>query len=450
MTTQNRRRIGRAHTLFVLIVGVLFGSVGFAAHDIRFNDDEEWIEGDFDLGSHDGLRHPSGSQGPFAYQQQFEFFLHDHHNANLDAGDQRANRLFLLADYYVRGVFRYSPTFELHGTLNLQALQLEFRDGPKVSDTAARIESLYGLWTVAGSQAKIGVGRQYISDEREWLFDADIDGVSYEWRGPDNAFSAFVGREEIFVADLLGERNRENPNIFYARYYWRLSDSAQASIFAALIDDRGFGNDETALFLGTRALGTWNDGIEAWSEAAIVTGKNGERDRFGFGFDVGVQKTFTNSSLKPSVTLGLAYGSGDNGAGTDSSFRQTGLQGNSEEFDAVVTFDYYGHVFDPELSNMIISTVGVGMRPAKKWSLNLLMNNYWQAKPSAEIRSADVLAAPNGVDRYLGRGFDIVLGLRQWKNVSIRAVLGTFKPSQAFAPNTGSGRHGELLFKWRF
>ena len=49
-----------------------------------------------------------------------------------------------------------------------------------------------------------------------------------------------------------------------------------------------------------------------------------------------------------------------------------GLQENEADFGGAASFKDYGEVLDPELSNLAIFTVGLGLRPSEKFSLDRL------------------------------------------------------------------------------
>jgi alginate production protein len=139
--------------------------------------------------------------------------------------------------------------------------------------------------------------------------------------------------------------------------------------------------------------------------------------------------------FKPSVTVGFAFGSGD----VDSSgrahrgFRQTGLHDNSDKLNGTTSVRYYGELFNPELSNLMVFTVGAGIRPTKKVSMEIIYHHYWQDRAHDELKDSDIDADPDGVNRELGAEFDAVLVLRNIFNFTIEASFGVFVPGKAFS-----------------
>ena len=116
-------------------------------------------------------------------------------------------------------------------------------------------------------------------------------------------------------------------------------------------------------WVGVRSVGELLDDLEYWVEAAAVRGADGRRDVRGHGFDTGATWAFEDVAMEPSVTLAFARGSGDRNRrdGVDRDFRQTGLQDNTARFNGVTSFAYYGETLDPELSNLNVFTIGVGL-----------------------------------------------------------------------------------------
>jgi alginate production protein len=188
-----------------------------------------------------------------------------------------------------------------------------------------------------------------------------------------------------------------------------------------------------------------------WLEVAHVSGDEGALDINAFGFDVGATYVF-DQPYEPSVTLGFAYGSGDDdpGDGTDRNFRQTDLQDNSAKFNGVTSFKYYGETFDPELSNMAILTAGAGFRPTKESSLDLVFHQYWQVEASDELRDVATDGDPDGFSRNLGQGLDLVLGYDAFENVQIELVGSVFLPGNAFQDDDDPAYFVGLELQYKF
>lgn len=239
-----------------------------------------------------------------------------------------------------------------------------------------------------------------------------------------------AAHDGLMRRNLLERRDPEGGNYFWASGRYAVTDSVEAALYALYADDRKKRNDDL-LFLGLQSRGEFIDDVEHWVEAGVVTGEESDRDVLGFGFDVGA--TWQSSlPLEPYFTLATAFGSGDNGTGTDNAFRQTGLQENSDKFGGVASFDYYGQVLDPELSNLLILTAGAGIRPSRHSSVDVVYHHYRQVEKSEDLRDAALDADPNGDSTYLGDALDLVFGWRATDRLSLKAAGGVFLPGPAF------------------
>jgi len=204
------------------------------------------------------------------------------------------------------------------------------------------------------------------------------------------------------------------------------------------------------VFLGVRSRGEPVEDLDYWFELGYVGGRDGPSRVRGWGVDLGVTYEL-QVGPKPALTLGLAFGSGDRNPedGLDRSFRQTGLQENEGDFGGSASFRYYGEVLDPELSNLAIVTVGLGVRPGEQFSLDLVYHYYLQHRASTALRSA-LDAEPSGRSPHLGHGLDLIVGLEEiWARLDVKAVLGYFWPGAAFPGSDGAWLVGaEVQFRF--
>jgi hypothetical protein len=298
------------------------------------------------------------------------------------------------------------------------------------------------------------LGRQDFDDPREWIYDQNLDALRATWIRPD-------WRLDLSTATLVaggGERDEASWNgIAY------LSNNDEDRHLAAWtvyrdIDDVAVTLDdlngdatrvelaERSLHFGVRALGEWIPQNESWAELAFELGDRdvaipedpgvrvGRRDVSAWAYDVGT--TWSPPFLAPLyLSVGYALGSGD--ADGDRTFRQTGLQDNTNRFGGVTSFQYYGELFDPELSNLGILTLGAGARVAERTSLDLVFHTYTQDEARPEFSpqpdtQADIRQQPNGADADLGWEADLVFGYRRYRNWDLEIVAATFRPDDGF------------------
>ncbi len=284
-------------------------------------------------------------------------------------------------------------------------------------------------------------GRRNYEDERHWLYDTSLDIGSVGLRLGHVHVEATAGRQVAWDLDFLRNdpKDRINTYMLYAAY----RGIEDLRLAAYTIKRNDLTNAEgRPLFIGMRALGTPADAFNYWAELAFVRGKDESSRRFSaYGFDVGFTYRFAMPSLSPSITLGYAFGTGDANPddGRNREFRQTGLQSNEEKFAGVAKFKYYGEMVDPELSNLKIFTLGVGFRPARNVTVDLVYHRYRLHKMAEELRNSNLTALMNQDEtrpsKDVGSAFDIVIGFRRLfgiRRLGVDLRAGWFFPGDAF------------------
>jgi alginate production protein len=304
------------------------------------------------------------------------------------------------------------------------------------------------------------VGRQNFAESREWWWDDDLDAIRL-FLGADNfrfdlGIAQEIGREDLRADHADPEEEDILRVLSSAR--WKMSSAAKANFFFLHHDDRSSSfspgliiadsrEDEIDAQLdwfGARLTGEFDIGdtgeVEYWLDSAIVRGDETiydfdglddslslvtstvSRKRNGWALDVGSSIRFP-SRFEPTLTVGYALDNGE--------FRQTGLDDNSDRFNGVTRFRYYGELVRPELSNIRITTLGFGLRFFDKSSLDLVHHTYRQRNASRD-HSLRIDTDSNGLSGNLGAEFDLVAGFREWKHWDIEAVGSYFIPGDGF------------------
>ena len=88
---------------------------------------------------------------------------------------------------------------------------------------------------------------------------------------------------------------------------------------------------------------------------------------------------------------------------------------------------------DPELSNLFILTAGLGIRPTERSSIDLVYHHYRQHRSADALRDASVDADPEGGNRAIGNGLDLIFGFREFEDIDFEAIFGVFAPGSAFS-----------------
>ena len=302
----------------------------------------------------------------------------------------------------------------------------------EIDEGFVEFNDLFGIDNLI-KKTSLTVGRFNISDKREWYYDKNLDGiiVSFEYEPIDTEFSLSINREELFGSDLLRRDDFDQVNNFIVAAEHEPFKNIDIELTAYMIvrHDRSADND-SPIFYGLSSNGELADQrFNFWTDIAWVRGNDDDEKIKGYGLDIGATMSF-QKDVGPYVTLSYAIGSGD--GDKDSDFRQTDLQGNSDKFGGVASFKYYGELLDPELSNLHIITVGIGYRFSSTASLDFVVHNYRQDEALDRLRSSDLDADPDGVNKDMGNELDMILGFNLSPNIETELVLGYFQHGPAF------------------
>lgn len=320
------------------------------------------------------------------------------------------------------------------------------------------------------------VGRQLLQDEREWWWNQDLDVVRLHYFGRNlTGFIGFGGElghkstlaptplddagvvrvlgnlgwtwasHQTIEAFFLDQSDTSHELVPHRLVAHDPNDQAEANLIWFGLRARGrakapflprmFYSVDLAGMSGDRITGTFTPvglAVDLVSNISI-------RPVRGWAFDTSL--TF-EAPIKPPVylTLGYAEGSGRRGAdgGLDYGFQQSGLDANAGKFRGLGRFHYYGEVLRPELSNLAVSTVALGIPIARYNSVEILWHNYRQPVADGHIQGSYLGMDPNGADPRLGDEFDLVLSRRPNNAVDIELVTGAFRAGPAFNPREGA------------
>ncbi|WP_210397887.1 alginate export family protein [Motiliproteus sediminis] len=304
-------------------------------------------------------------------------------------------------------------------------------DGRRSDDAVLELKELY-LWLREFAPGwSVQLGRQRYRDRREWLYDEELDGIRLLYRRDSWGLELSATREEAFDRDLFNSDDETPIDNYELRLRQRLAEDRDLDLYWLRRDERE-ADGEDLDFVGIHSSGRASSHHYYWLEAAVVSGERRGRDILGYGVDLGWSYRFSGAQ-RHNLTLGVAYGSGDNdGSGTDNNFRQTGLQDNNAKLQGVTKVKIYGELLEPELSNLVIATLGWGMRTSEDSSIDLLYHRYRQVEADDDLRDSNLLDDPNGDSRDIGEAVDLVWAGRLAKDLKLSWALGTFKPGRAY------------------
>ena len=295
---------------------------------------------------------------------------------------------------------------------------------------------------------QLTVGRVNFEDHRLWLYDAALDAVVLTLKPGDFQIDLSVSREDLLDLDLFTTVPIGRTDNYFVYTEYRGIEDHKLNAYYFLRDGTSLG-DGTQHFMGVRAHGMPSDIFRYWADLGFVRGTDEKaRDLLGFGFEVGGTYRFPDLPLQPSVTLGVAYGSGDKDPNDNKNdeYRQTGLQSNEARFGGVTQFVTYGETLDPELTNIQIYTAGLGFRPAPNAFVDLVYHHYRlnEIDPNtSEVFGSAITAQLSGLSKDLGNALDVILGFRNLfgvRGLGVELRAGLFFPGDAFRrDNDGNG-----------
>ncbi len=325
---------------------------------------------------------------------------------------------------------RFQGLYELHSRdLSPELLP------PDVNRLQVR-QAYLSVKDIGGLPVGVIVGKQRVRDPREFMFDEYLDAVrSYFY--PSN----FVAIEATLIGAVVPLKERLETwtdLLLQARLY--VSQDLQARVYYLRRWDTD-SRQRNPQYVGLSADGE-SKSLKGWFDLAMMTGEDKGEQQRAVAWDIGMALRGDRARQGPTLSLSLARGSGDSDPDDEFSnrFRQTGYQDNSRRHWGVTNFQSYGEVLDPELSNLYVLTIGVGVKPTNTISLDGIFHSYRLDQPTDELNNTDLLtpdAVLTGLHRDVGSELDIIFGAR---NIGGRLHAtykwGVFFPGPAFAMPT--------------
>ncbi len=381
--------------------------------------------GSLEAGAPPAARHPLSETLSVGGRLEAEY----RQESDYDLDRQRADTVELLTLFHpsLALSWRPAPQWSVYGNLEYVDTGIFADEAGRESHPAElRLDKLFIDHRRDGLLLRLG--RQRLKDRREWMLDDTLDGLRLSWRHPDFTLTAAWLRERAFTEDLLNGDDVKAVDHLWLHLNAPRSKTRDQAVYLMVQNDQE--KDEQAVWFALHNQGEWED-IDYWAEAAAVgVDKRGRRGG-GFGFDIGASYRLMK---RPRIYVygGYAFGSGDPDD-VDLGFRQTDLQDNAAKFGGVTRIAYYGELLDPELSNLTIATLGIGIRPVRNASIDLLWHGYLQHYALDELRESDLVVEPDGRNHDIGQAVDLVVGYRIRGRLRAEAIFARFYPGSAFA-----------------
>lgn len=361
-------------------------------------------------------------------------------NLDLDGGeDEMASQVAFKPELAIN----VSPDVEGYARLKLKRKPL-IHAGSDHRNASIQFEATQMYLTydnIFNTSWRLQFGRQRFKDKREWWFDENLDAIRLILDSKRLDVKLGLVSGAFFPQD--DQKDVLNQPHYYVSTRVKLG---RRTYVTGLLFGRKHRHQNIALnWFGLQARGQLLAMIQYWSNLAAVLGTDVQKTVRGWGFDIGMR--IGTHSIKPvSMTLAYAYGSGDRDPDDNQelNFRQTGLQENSAKLGGLKRIKYYGELFAPELSNMHIWTVGLGLRPTLRSSLELLFHAYRQVVAQDFLQGSNLDAVPLGLAKDLGKELDFVFIFREISNLDVTLNLGYFRSGLAFGEKPANVFLGKL------
>lgn len=327
----------------------------------------------------------------------------------------------------------------------------------------------------------IQIGRQRLRERREFWWDGNIDGVRLHYFGKSVTAYAGIGTP-IAHFSTLGRMEPEDKGLLraFGNLDWKWNKRQHIELFGLHQDDRtrrySVGElidrdnvdkeDARLTWLGVRARGCIKPGLVRrlcyWGDVARVRGVETRYDLDGvnarqqvvdtierrlvrgWAYDAGVNLELP-LEFRPVLTVARARGSGDRPRtpGVSGAFRQTGLHANDSKYRGLARFRSYGEVLRPDLSNIRVSTIALGLPLGKSSWVETIWHRYRQPFADNRITASPIGADPSGTDPRLGQEFDVSISHRPPSGWEFELTAGAFRAGPAFGPE--AGRWAQLI-----
>ncbi len=299
----------------------------------------------------------------------------------------------------------------------------------------SKVTEAYAYWrNIADYPIALQLGRQRFEDSREWYYDEELDGARFIW------FLDQFQIEYSISAFLRDNKDRDDiVNQFFSISYEYASKSDLTFHVVDVVDHSD--EDASPFYVGLSAVGRWKGdehAVRYWAQYSYLDGVLGTQELQAHAVDFGGAIQWKERPYRPYLFAGYAWAQGDDspGGSTSNRYVQSGYQDNNDKLFGVVSYRYYGELFRPELSNLIVWTGGIGVRPVQWMSVDLVYHQYMQDVASNSLGASRLRASPGGNSTDIGQEIDLVIGLdKVWGDWDLEIDFGHFLPGAAFESN---------------
>ena len=116
----------------------------------------------------------------------------------------------------------------------------------------------------------------------------------------------------------------------------------------------------------------------------------------------------------------------------------------------MTSFRYLGELVRPEVSNLMIFTAGIGFRPTRRSSVDLVFHHYRQVEAVPFLRDTRLRRAPSGESRDIGNALDLIIGIEDFRPVEMEIVFSYFHPGAAFTVSADDAWFATVQIEYNF
>ena len=326
---------------------------------------------------------------------------------------------------------------------------------------------------------QLEIGRIEYSDERRWWWDESLDTLRLQFglediefmlaagsqQGRERSSDNFIDPEEKGIDRLLANIHWNLPGdqrlIFY--FLSHEDESASYALGDSIAENLADESDADQRWLGLAYQGeleqdsvgdiAWRVGYARVSGDEIIYGFSGPTVNAVDRFDIDASAYEILLEWKPEwvddvkFIFSHAVGSGDTNL-SDSrvdSFRQSGLHSNEADY------LYYGELYQPELSNIQINSLGISLETIDNLDIALLMHNYQQDELDTSMRDVAIDLDTNGLNRDLGSEIDLIAAYEVLDGLELEFIAAVFEAGDAYGANSGrKSRYWSIDLNYQF
>lgn len=331
---------------------------------------------------------------------------------------------------------------------------------------------------------QIEAGRLEYSDSQQRWWDQSLDTVRLQIDASSFSFMLGAGSEQQPENTDLDFIDPEEKGIhrLLANFNWQILDDHQLAFFYLDHDDQSSSqalnqtlrfdkadeSDASLRWAGWQYLGKFqSDQIGELEWMLGYTTLTGKETIYDYSepvgnqlsvddiqqFDIEAESQGWRLAWTPqafdSLQLIMArnYGSGDSNLGDlkNTAFRQTGLQGENEGI------NYYGELYQAEISNLLIRTIGFKLEVLENLQVALLNHEFRQDHLDTEMRDVSIDLDTTGLSRNLGSETDLLVSFAPNEDLELEFIIAEFNADNAYgASQSKTSRYWKFEASYQF